>query len=89
MRALPRVLSACLIAILIASTAPVASAAPQPVPEWVRPAVRYLSEKGFMDRDAFRPNRPMLRSDFKALMRKAFGGGYRRTKGYVRAREVS
>lgn len=59
------------------------------IPEWVRPAVRYLSEQGWLDKDRFRPNEPMSRAAFSNLMTKVFGGGYGRTDGDVRAAEVS
>lgn len=58
------------------------------VPGWVKPAVRHLDSLGLIDKAQFRPNRPMERADFKALMKKAFGGGFSRTKGRVTAGEV-
>lgn len=68
---------------------PAADAARSPAPEWVRPALRYLVDNGYLERDAFYPNRGMARADFKVLMKKAFGGGYRRERGTVTAGEVS
>lgn len=59
------------------------------LPEWVRPAVRYLAEQGYLERDSFAPNQPMKRRAFKALMHAAFGRGYKRERGYVDAGEVS
>src|ERR687894_325338 len=78
-----------LAATLVASAAPTANAAGSTVPEWVRPALRYLADAGYMDRDDFRPNKSMTRAAFKTLMKKAFGGGYRRESGTVTAGEVS
>lgn len=66
-----------------------ARAAGDEVPEWARPAVRYLSDHGYLDRTAFSPNAPMARADFKQLMVDAFGGGYGRDRGLVTAGEVS
>lgn len=68
---------------------PVPARAGTKVPEWARPAVRHLRDQGWIDREAFRANKPMPRADFKALMKVAFGGGYHRSKGHVRAAEVS
>jgi cell wall-associated NlpC family hydrolase len=66
--------------------APVANAA---VPSWVRPALRYMVNHDHIVRDNFKPNRKMRRAAFKALMTSVFGGGYRRTSGYVTAGEVA
>ena len=82
------ILSLLTIAIL-AGGLPSAQAARTPTPEWVKPALRYLVENDLYERDAFYPNRPMGRADFKALMSAAFGGGYRRERGNVTAGEVS
>jgi cell wall-associated NlpC family hydrolase len=51
--------------------------------------MRYLIENNMLERDGFRPNQSMTRAEFKALMKKAFGGGYSRDKGTVTAGEVS
>lgn len=59
------------------------------VPQWAKPAARYLVDKGWMASSDIRGNQPMTRSDFKRVMKKAFGGGYKRTKGKVTAGEVS
>lgn len=59
------------------------------LPEWVKPAVRYLADKGYLDRDSFRPNQPLARAAFTTLMKKTFGGGFSRTRGDVTAAEVS
>lgn len=59
------------------------------VPEWAKPAVSYLSQKGWIDLDSFDAKAPMSRAAFKKLMGKAFGGGFRRTRGKVTAGEVS
>lgn len=82
------ILSLLTIAALAASI-PAADAARSPAPEWVRPALRYLVDNGYLERDSFYPNRSMTRADFKVLMREAFGGGYRRERGTVTAGEVS
>ena len=74
--------------VLIAAPLPAAEARAS-VPEWVRPAVRYLVDQGYLDRDSFYPNRSMTRTAFKRLMNKAFGGGYGRERGIVTAGEVS
>lgn len=58
------------------------------VPEWVRPAVRYLKSNHAIDMDSFVPRKPMTRTAFTRVMSKTFGGGYTRTKGIVRAGEV-
>jgi cell wall-associated NlpC family hydrolase len=85
-------MSAAIIAIVAASASPAAGAGgtrSEPIPEWVRPAVRFLSEQGWIDRESFDANAPMPRSQFADLMTDAFGGGYGRTEGTVRAGEVS
>ncbi|MEA2446486.1 MAG: peptidoglycan DL-endopeptidase CwlO [Actinomycetota bacterium] len=74
---------AILLSALPASAAPVAKA-----PEWVRPALRSLVQAGYIDKDGFQANKPMARSEFKDLMTAAFDGGFKRTKGEVKAREV-
>lgn len=80
-----------LVALLLSITvAPVAAEAGRSrPPEWVRPALRYLVDGGHLDRSTFAVNQPMKRAAFKALMRSAFGGGYKRTRGKVTAGEVS
>lgn len=70
------------------SAAP-AGAAVKSAPDWAAPAVRYLVASGALEGRAFHANEPMKRSVFRALMRKTFGGGFTRTKGYVTAAEVS
>ena len=82
------ILSLIVIGGLLAPVAP-PRAGKRELPEWVKPAVRYLTNNGYLDRDVFRPNRPMERSAFTALMKKTFGGGFSRTRGYVTAAEVS
>lgn len=59
------------------------------IPEWVKPAVRYLADRGWIERDDFSPNEPMTRASFSQLMAHAFGGGYERSKGLVKTAEVS
>jgi cell wall-associated NlpC family hydrolase len=57
-------------------------------PEWVRPALHYLVDKGYFSADNFRANDTMRRRAFKRLMSKAFGGGFHRSHGVVTAGEV-
>jgi len=60
------------------------------MPDWVKPAVNYLDDAGIFDKSDFKANKPMSRSAFKKLMRKAFGPGhFKRTEGDVTAGEVS
>ena len=59
------------------------------VPQWARPAVSYLADKGWIDLSSFDAKAPMTRAAFTRLMRKAYGGGFKRTKGKVTAGEVS
>ncbi|HEV3472631.1 MAG TPA: NlpC/P60 family protein [Actinomycetota bacterium] len=68
---------------------PVAEAGPRPLPEWVRPAVRYLVDQGVIDRESFRPNQPMTRAAFTTVMQEVFGGFYQRDGGEVTVAEVS
>ena len=60
----------------------------QAAPSWVRPALRYLADNGYIKRSSFAPNRAMPRKAFKRLMERAFGGGFNRTSGKVTAGEV-
>jgi cell wall-associated NlpC family hydrolase len=85
-----RRLAACLLVPALIAVVPAsgATAATRKIPAWAKQAVNYLDERGYLDRSEIRPNRPMARADFKALMKAAFGGGYRRTKGRVSAGEV-
>ena len=80
------------LAMLAACTAlAVLPAAPAPageVPSWAESAVDYLVRHDYIERSDFRANKPMSRTAFKRLMSKAFGGGYNRTGGDVKAREV-
>jgi cell wall-associated NlpC family hydrolase len=79
----------CALATL-APALPSASAAASALPDWVRPAVRYLDSNGYYDRDAFHTNKPMTRRSFRRLMRASFGAGYfKRGEGHVTAGEVS
>lgn len=59
------------------------------LPDWVKPAVAYVVANGYFDKAGLDVDRPMLRSDFKALIDKAFGGGFHRDRGKVTAFEVS
>lgn len=81
---------ALLLAAAVVALPPLAAAArPQEeVPEWARPAVDHLAEAGSLDPETFRPNAPMRRAAFGELMRSTFGGGFKRTRGKVRAGEV-
>jgi cell wall-associated NlpC family hydrolase len=81
-----RALCAGLAATLVLVGAAPAGAA---TPDWVKPAVRHLADQGWLDRSEFRANKPMARAAFKTLVKRAFGGGYGRSKGKVRAAEVS
>lgn len=58
-------------------------------PDWAKPAARYLIDQGWIEKADFYGNQAMKRKAFRRLMTKAFGGGYRRTKGKVTAGEVS
>ncbi|MEA2452881.1 MAG: peptidoglycan DL-endopeptidase CwlO [Actinomycetota bacterium] len=73
---------------LLVQAAPAGAAAPS-IPEWVKPAVRYLAGQDWIEKADFSPNEPMTRKAFSALMSNAFGGGFKRTTGLVRAEEVS
>jgi len=66
-----------------------APAAHAEIPDWVRPAIRYLDDKGWLDRDNFRPNQPMSRRMFRRIVNRAFAAGYERTEGDVTAAEAS
>ncbi|HYI45070.1 MAG TPA: NlpC/P60 family protein [Actinomycetota bacterium] len=68
--------------------APATAATAAKAPEWVRPALRSLVTAGYLDKDGFEANEPMARKEFTDLMTAAFGGGFSRTKGEVKAREV-
>jgi cell wall-associated NlpC family hydrolase len=57
-------------------------------PSWARPAVRYLKSHDYVGR-SFAPRRAVPRRTFKRIMSKAFGGGYSRRSGKVKAAEVS
>jgi cell wall-associated NlpC family hydrolase len=81
-----RLLIVCLVACAFVQMAPAAHAA---VPSWVRPALRYMVDHDHITRESFKPNRRMRRAAFKGLMSSVFGGGYRRSGGYVTAAEVA
>ncbi len=80
-------LLALVLSISVLPVAPVSAGTR--APEWVRPALRYLVDNGHLDRSTFQVNEPMKRAAFKALMKSAFGGGYRRKRGKVKAGEVA
>ena len=75
-------------AVLVASLAAPAQARRSATPDWVQPALRGLAAAGHLDKETFRPNKPMARADFKKLMSGVFGGGFSRTEGSVTAAEV-
>ncbi|HEU4480693.1 MAG TPA: NlpC/P60 family protein [Actinomycetota bacterium] len=77
------------IIFVLATSALPANAVVTAVPEWVRPAKRYLVDNKALDPDTFRPNDPMKRADFAHMIDKTFGGGYGRSRGKVRAGEVA
>jgi cell wall-associated NlpC family hydrolase len=58
------------------------------VPDWAKPAVTYAVAGGYVEKSDVNLNRPMPRATFKAIMKKAFGGGFKRDKGDVTAFEV-
>lgn len=75
---------------MIAGLVPAAAAETRSeVPEWVRPALRYLVDRGAIERDTFEANEPMPRARFKQIVEVIFGGGYRREEGSVTGAEVS
>lgn len=74
---------------MVAGPSAAAAGSAAPIPEWAKPAVRYLVDQGALERDDFYPNQAMTRTAFKRLMRATFGGGYSRTGGKVTAGEVS
>jgi cell wall-associated NlpC family hydrolase len=79
---IPLLALSCALTLL---SAPSAHAA---VPDWVKPALEFLIARDAIDRSDFKPNGTMTRRAFKRVMNKTFGGGYSRTGGRVRAREV-
>jgi cell wall-associated NlpC family hydrolase len=58
------------------------------LPEWAKPAVSYAITNGYITKADLKLNKPMPRSTFKAIINKAFGGGFKRDKGEVTAFEV-
>ncbi len=84
-----RAVGTLLSSILMLASVPLPAVAGGEVPDWVKPAVSYLDDNGYYDRADFNAEKPMTRDAFKRLMRRAFGGGYRRTGGYVTTKEVS
>ena len=73
---------------LVLQAAPVHASTPR-IPDWVKPAVTFLADKGWLDKSAFQANEPMTRAAFTKLMKNVFKGGYSRTEGAVKTREVS
>ncbi len=57
-------------------------------PSWAQTAITFVKSHGYVRKATLRPNRPLSRRTFKQLMGRAFGGGYARTQGKVKAREV-
>ena len=80
-------IASLLVAGLVTHGSP--ASAGRTIPEWMKPAVNYLSDQGWLDRAAFRPNQAMTRQAFSRLMSKAFGGGYQGGDGDVLVAEVS
>lgn len=78
-------IGSCLAAMTVAAPA---QAGRRKAPEWVRPALHYLVDKGYLGADHFHAGDPMRRRAFKRLMHKAFGGGFNRRRGFVTAGEV-
>ena len=60
---------------------------PAGIADWADAAIRYVKVNDLVGR-GFRRNGPMRRAAFRRLMRRAFGGGYSRSGGNVRAWEV-
>ena len=85
----PFVAATISIVALATLAAPAGAGVLSKVPAWARPAVTYLAQKGWIEPADFAANRPMSRAAFKKLMDRAFGGGYKRTRGNVTAGEVS
>lgn len=79
---------ACVVGLVGLVPSGPALAARNRIPEWAKPAVNYLADEGLLVKSEFSPNDPMLRKDFKALIKGAFGGGYSRTRGKVTTGEV-
>lgn len=76
--------------LLLVGIVPPASAGPySDVPEWVRPALRYLVDAGAIERESFEADATMPRARFKQIIEVIFGGGYARDEGDVKAREVA
>jgi cell wall-associated NlpC family hydrolase len=73
---------ACVLTLVSASPAAAA------LPSWLKPAVDYLVDNGSLQRKHFKPNARMKRATFKRIMEKNFGGGYKKTEGWVSTREV-
>jgi cell wall-associated NlpC family hydrolase len=82
------VVTGVLAGAILLSAVPASAARVASTPEWVRPALRSLAQAGYLDKEGFQADEPMARSEFKDLMTAAFGGGFSRTKGEVKAREV-
>jgi cell wall-associated NlpC family hydrolase len=59
------------------------------VPDWAKPAFRYLISENVLSGKRLRPNQRVTRAEFTTLMKEAFGGGYSRERGLVTAGEVS
>jgi len=59
------------------------------VPDWAKPAFRYLISEDMLSAKRLRPNQNVTRAEFTQLMKRSFGGGYSRQRGLVTAGEVS
>lgn len=79
-----------LLAAAVALSGVVVTGAPAQAgsPAWARSAVRYLKSHDYVSK-SFAPRRAVPRRTFKRIMSRAFGGGYSRSRGKVRAAEVS
>jgi cell wall-associated NlpC family hydrolase len=55
---------------------------------WAAPALQFVKAHGYVAKGVINENRPVRRRVFKKMMAKAFGGGFSKTTGKVKAREV-
>ncbi|HET7482728.1 MAG TPA: NlpC/P60 family protein, partial [Actinomycetota bacterium] len=79
-------MAVALVAVL--GAAPASARGLRGLPDWVRPAARYLVGENAIDIASFAPNQPMTRKSFTHVMTKVFGGGYSKTSGTVHTAEV-
>ncbi|MDQ3955587.1 MAG: NlpC/P60 family protein [Actinomycetota bacterium] len=57
-------------------------------PSWASAAMQYVTGQDFISGRVLDANQPLSRKAFTGLMRRAFGGGYSKSRGKVTAREV-